>query len=161
MPCRARSAPPASTRVSMSSAAVRTMRQRDRAVGEVQAVADGNVCREPGVADAHRCGAAFDIARRQRERIAGAQADDVEPRRERAGAHLRSRQILEHCDVASQIGRDGAHVGERAPVFRVRAVREVQPHDVGAGFDEVAQYGPVARRWSERRDDLRTLSRSF
>src|SRR5581483_1122867 len=68
--------------------------QRDRAVGEIDALADFDVARETRVRDAHVPRIARFLIRRQRERFAGLQPDRRRAVRERAGADFRAGQIL-------------------------------------------------------------------
>ena len=49
---------------------------------------------------------------------------------------------------------DGPHALDRGGVAFVRAVREVEPHDVDAGVEQPFEYGRLAGRRPEGGDDL-------
>ena len=131
--------------------------QRDRAVGEIDALADLDVAREPGVRHADEPVVTGHLFGGEGE--GGAV---FEPHRngsvgEGARAHLGAGQILEDRDVHAELARDAANVGDDRGVILVRAVREVEPHDVDPGEEQRAQHRRIARRGADGRDDLRAF----
>src|SRR5207245_11177586 len=77
---------------------------------------------------------------------------------ERTGADLRSAEILQHGDHAPGALRGRANPLERGGVAVVRAVREVQSKDVGAGGDERVDHRVAVARGTDGGDDLRMTS---
>ena len=74
---------------------------------------------------------------------------------ERAGADLRAAEILKDRDLAVRARRRGADAAERRRVRVVRAVREIQAEDVGAGGDERVEHRVGIAGRTDRGDDLR------
>ncbi len=135
--------------------------QPDRAVGEIQRVADANVARQSGVVDGDAFGRSRDLLRREKEVRVVRERDRVEAGGEWARADLRAGQILHQRDVHVQLARQFAHALDRARVIRVRAVREVQPEDVDAREQQRAQRREFLRRGPDRGDDLRPFEREL
>ena len=114
--------------------------QLDAAVGEQQAIAGLHALREPV-----ECrGDPARLRRRtspvaMRERVAGLRARSG-GRLRAAGADLRAAKILEDRHLAVRAFGRRPHAGERGRVRLVRAVREVQAEDVGAGGDQRVEH---------------------
>ena len=108
-------------------------------------------CR-PGLADEIAGGDAQRVARRvSREAACRLRAGRCgsSGRRDPAGSRLRGR---------ARAGR-GAHARERRALRLVRAVREIEPEDVGAGGDERVEHRVGIAGGADRGDDLRVPHR--
>ena len=76
------------------------------------------------------------------------------PALELAGANLRPAEILENRHLAARALGRRPHPRERRAMRLVRAVREIQTEDVGAGGDERVEDGVGVARRADGRDDL-------
>jgi hypothetical protein len=127
--------------------------QHDSAVGEVDVVTRCDPPRELG----NRRGDAVRVAdhcrRCQRELTTGLELDLVVD--DGPGAHLRSGQVDEHADGASERGRRLARQGRALRVHIARAVRRVEAHHVGARGEQRAHRLRRRRGRADGRDDLR------
>ena len=127
--------------------------QLDQPVGQQQPIARLDALREPGERRRNAARAAHEVAGGDRQTVAGLQGDRPASF-ERAGANLRPAEILENRHLPIRAPRRRAHPRERRAVRLVRAVREIQAEDVGAGGDERIEDGVAVARRADGRDDL-------
>src|SRR5262249_22062792 len=73
--------------------------------------------------------------------------------------HLGPAQVLENPHMCSGLTAQLADVSKDRRVLLVGAVREVEPKDIDAGVDQLAQDRGRARRRADRGDDLRAYRR--
>ena len=76
-------------------------------------------------------------------------------RGELADAELRALQVGDERDRAADLGGDLTDEPRALGVILVLSVRQVQPHSVDAGGDQLAQALPRVRCRTKRRHDLR------
>ena len=148
------STPPSTTVVTISVPSVDFDAQLDRAVRQQQVDRRG-ARRARGRRTSSRCARPCRESRRWR---CAARRPAVSMNRtaafDRAGADLRSAEILQNRDLAFGALRGRADACERRRVRLVRAVRKIEADDVGAGGNERVEHGVGVRRRTDRRDDL-------
>ena len=134
--------------------------QLDGAVRQQQVVAWMHAACKPFERRRDDSGASEFLARDDVQRVTHLQADGPATF-EQAGADLRSPQILQDGNLPTGTLSRRTHARERGSMRLVRAVREVEPDDVGAGGDEgVEQIVGIGRR-ADGRNDLRLAHVDF
>jgi hypothetical protein len=83
--------------------------------------------------------------------------DRTNPIGERSGSDFRPGKILENRHVDAQFAGNAADVVDYGGVLVVSPMGKIQSHDVNAGSEQLAQDKRVARRRTDRRDNLRSF----
>ena len=127
------------TVVWISAPSVDVDAQFDQAVGQQQAIARPHAAREAGERGRKPARSADEVAGARSQRVAGLHAIGraaVEP----SGSDLRAAEILQDRDFAPRALAGGADAGECRRLRLVRAVRKIEPEDVGAGGDQRVEH---------------------
>ena len=153
MPWCEATVPPVSTRVRTSTSSGLAHPQADRAVREVDHVVGLDRGRKPGPGDGERVAAVRRPVRGERQDLAVAQVhhvalDVAEPELRARGGRPAGRPR------GPRASRGLARHLDQPRVVVARAVREVEPQDVGADLDQAGEDLRVAGGRPERGDDL-------
>ena len=124
----------------------------DHAVVHEHGVADGNVVDESVVI--HADGVEFLALRAAHGEFKNVADLEIELRRQIAGANGGALRVHEDADHGVELHRDGADAGHDLPHPVVRRVAHVQPENVCARLDHLAQHFLGFSRRPERADDL-------
>ena len=124
------------------------------AVVQQQAIALLHLERQLAIGRRHAAGLADLVADGDDQRVAFLERNRLAAFQP-AGADLRAAQVLQNRHVAVGAPGGGANAIEHAGVIRLRAMREVQAHDVDAGRDQRVEDGRIGRCRSDGRNDLR------
>ncbi len=131
-----------------------TTRQGDRSVAELHPCVHGQIVEQRGIVDLDAMVVARAVTADELHDRSGSEQDSAVGKG--TGTDLRPRQIGEDGDGLTAIGSDRSDAGEHRQVFVERAVTQVQPHDVGAGVDQLAEGLDGVTRRSDGRHDLRS-----
>jgi len=121
---------------------------------EQDAVARADVSWEARIVGGDRPVAADNLVGRDDERLSLPQLERAVP--QAADPDLVAGEVLQHGHRAAGLALGGPHGFIAAGMLVGLAVREVQPHDVGAGIDQGPDLLCVAGRRAERGDDAGT-----
>src|SRR5438034_1027145 len=121
---------------------------------EQDAVARADVSWEARIVGGDRPVAADNLVGRDDERLSLPQLERAVP--QAADPDLVAGEVLQHGHRAAGLALGGPHGFVAAGMLVGLAVREVQPHDVGAGIDQGPDLLCVAGRRAERGDDAGT-----
>ena len=147
------SAPPWTTTTSRPAAGSSNDLELDAPVVEQQAIARLRRSHELGVGSEDAARLARRVARADDERLALFQRQRPIAG-ERAGADLRSAQILHDADMPAGVRGNLADVGEGLGMGLVRAVREVEPEHIDAGGHERVEHVAASARRTDGGDDF-------
>ena len=126
----------------------------DEPVGEEQSIAGTDILREAGERCRQPARFAWRIARRNHQLVARLD-DDRLAAFDRAGADFRPAEILKDRHDSPRALCRGADAREGCRLRLLRAVREVEAEDVGAGGDQRVEHAVGLARRPDGGDDLR------
>ena len=129
--------------------------QLEEPVIDEEAVAGADVLREVAVGGGDERLVPREVALGRDGDVAPALEEDADlPGLQRAGADLRTLEVLEHGHRAHEPPRGAADAVEHVGVVLVAAMREVEARDVHAELEELVDCLGTLARGAERGDDL-------